>query len=147
MPTRWLPLTFVWDCCNWYNCVASVLCSSLRKAHSLLQASNSSNSLRGQMSLSIQSDYQTTLHKKWSFPLRISSVNVTLMENFVFCAKLRVLSLFGTLRFCTTKNNVDFFLTEMLSLKFGSNVAFITTNLLWLLSGRNDFCFTKYCLE
>ena len=32
-----------------------------------------------------------TLHKKWSFPLRISSVNVTksagnLMENFSFCA-------------------------------------------------------------
>ena len=33
------------------------------------------------------------LHKKWSFPLRISSVNVTksalkksLMENFIFCA-------------------------------------------------------------
>ena len=36
-----------------------------------------------------------TLHKKWSFPLKISSVNVTsrllkksLMENFIFCAVL-----------------------------------------------------------
>ena len=36
----------------------------------------------------------STLHKKWSFPLRISSVNViwslflkkSLMENFIFCA-------------------------------------------------------------
>ena len=29
-----------------------------------------------------------TLHKKWSFPLTISSVNVTTeeMENFIFCA-------------------------------------------------------------
>ena len=31
---------------------------------------------------------KTTLHKNWSFPLRISSVNAKkrLMKNFIFCA-------------------------------------------------------------
>ena len=41
---------------------------------------------------------QFTLHKKWSFPLRISSVDVSwrnllkksLMKNFIFCAVLQV---------------------------------------------------------
>ena len=35
-------------------------------------------------------EFRIALHKKWSFPLRTSSVNVTksLMENFVFCAVL-----------------------------------------------------------
>ena len=36
----------------------------------------------------IKKNQADTLRKKWSFPLRISSVNVTksLMENFIFCA-------------------------------------------------------------
>ena len=35
-------------------------------------------------------EWTLTLHKKWSFPLKISSVNVTksLMESFIFCAVL-----------------------------------------------------------
>ena len=53
-----------------------------------------------------KSNYINTLHKKWRFPLRISSVNVTkilrklqiwslllkksLMENFIFCAVITV---------------------------------------------------------
>ena len=33
------------------------------------------------------SDFGITLHKKWSFPLRTSSVlNKSLMEKFMFCA-------------------------------------------------------------
>ena len=71
--------------------------------------------------MSVQSDYQTTCI--------ITPCN------------------YQSLRFCTTKNDVNFFLTEMSSLKFGSNIAFIATNLLWLLSGRNDFCFTKSSLQ
>ena len=40
---------------------------------------------------SMSEDKDNSLYKKWSFPWRISSVNVTksaesLMENFIFCA-------------------------------------------------------------
>ena len=37
------------------------------------------------------------MHKKWSFPIRISSVNVTksVMENFLFCAMCTIDSLYN----------------------------------------------------
>ena len=73
-----------------------------------------------------------TLHKKWSFSLRISSVNVTtsavslkksLMENFIFCAAIEayfLLWLWGKMIFVFTiqkRNKEDFLGLCQLSLQ------------------------------
>ena len=87
-------------------------------------------------------DHCFKLHKKWSFPLRISSINVTksVMENSVFCAVYEhwimlivfiylvlILSVWLTIK----PNNLRKFILEFLKKKHDQTFIFVQ-GVLWL---------------